>query len=217
VRHLLLAAGVAASLAGWARAEPAPPPTRTPSPADYSVCIQPLGKPDASLMVTAIAGIEYIYGFTVRVLPRRELPRTAWYAPRKRWRADRLLDWLDANVVPSAHCNAVLGFTASDISTTKDRYPDWGVLGLGNLGGPSAVVSSYRMRGTTRRNRHARAVKVVNHELGHVLGLDHYIGPEKHCLMEDAAGTVLTVDHEDGRPTSPPSTASTNGGQTPPQ
>jgi archaemetzincin len=93
----------------------------------------------------------------------------------------------------------VLGFTAADISTTKGEHVDWGVLGLGTLGGPSCVVSSFRMRGTTRKNRHARAVKVVNHELGHVLGLDHYVGPDQHCLMEDAKGTVKTVDKEHGR------------------
>jgi archaemetzincin len=167
-------------------------------PAEYSVCIQPLGPHDASLMATAIVGIEKLYGFTVKVLPRRELPKAAWYAPRKRWRADRLLEWLDANVVPRAGCSAVLGFTSQDISTTKEPHLDWGILGLGSLGGPSCVVSSFRMRSPSRKVRHARAVKVVNHELGHVLGLDHYIGPEKNCLMQDAKGTVRTVDKETG-------------------
>jgi len=170
-----------------------------PSPADYRVCIQPLGAHDRALMATAVHGIESLYGFTVTVLKPRPLPDKAWYPARKRWRADSLLDWLDAEAVPRSGCDAVVGFTSRDISTTKGEHVDWGVLGLGRLGGPSAVVSSYRMRGTSRKNRRARAIKVVNHELGHVLGLDHAEGSRPGCLMEDAGGTVKTVDTEDGR------------------
>ena len=36
--------------------------------------------------------------------------------------------------------------------------------------------------------------QVVMHEIGHTLGLDHC--PNYGCLMEDARGTVLTVDRE---------------------
>jgi predicted Zn-dependent protease len=39
-------------------------------------------------------------------------------------------------------------------------------------------------------------VKIVNHELGHVLGHDHH--PVPGCIMNDAEGTVSTVDTEDG-------------------
>ncbi len=41
-----------------------------------------------------------------------------------------------------------------------------------------------------------RLVKVVNHELGHTLGLPHC--PSAGCLMEDAKGTIVTVDNETG-------------------
>ena len=142
-------------------------------------------------------GIEHLYGFEVRVLAPRRLPRSAWYAPRKRYRAEKLLAYLDAHVQPDSGCDLVMGYTGSDISTTKEQVVDWGILGLAWIGGPSGVVSTYRVgRRVSRRVMAMRAVKVMNHELGHALGLDHH--DVTGCLMEDAGGTVRTVDREDG-------------------
>jgi archaemetzincin len=60
------------------------------------------------------------------------------------------------------------------------------------------VVSSFRLhkRSATPDLFKARLVKVVNHELGHTFGLDHCTTPG--CLMEDAAGSIKTVDRETG-------------------
>jgi predicted Zn-dependent protease len=41
-----------------------------------------------------------------------------------------------------------------------------------------------------------RAVSTTNHEIGHVLGAPH--GGAKGCLMNDAQGTIRTVDAEHG-------------------
>ena len=159
----------------------------------------PLGPYEATHAKTAAAGVEYLFGFEVEQLTARELPASAYYTPRKRYRAEKLLDYIDAEVVPGSGCSAVIGFTSVDISTTKGDRIDWGILGLGNIGGTAAVVSTFRMKGTrSKRTLAQRVVKVVNHELGHVLGLPHYAGTEKNCLMEDAGGTVATVDHETG-------------------
>jgi archaemetzincin len=162
-----------------------------------AVCLAPLGSHDRSLLPVVVRGIEYLYGLEVRVLAARALPRAAYHAPRKRYRAEKLLVYLDREVLPGSGCDLVVGFTGVDISTTKGRHVDWGVLGLAWIGGPSGVVSTYRLgRKVSRRQRAMRTVKVTNHELGHVLGLDHHevIG----CLMEDAGGTVKTVDRESG-------------------
>jgi archaemetzincin len=163
-----------------------------------TVCLLPLGKHDQRLMDSAAAGIRYLYGFSVTVLPARDMPASAYYEPRKRYRADTLLDYIVDEVAPEHDCFAVVGFTSHDISVTKGKHHDWGVLGLGFLGGPAAVVSTYRMRrGAGLRTQAMRAVKVVNHELGHVLGLDHH-DYEADCLMNDGQGTIKTVDREKG-------------------
>lgn len=161
------------------------------------VCLVPLGDYERPLVPVLARGIEHLFGLEVAVLDARRLPRTAWYAPRRRYRAEKLLSFLDAEVVPRSGCDLVMGFTGVDISTSKGHHVDWGILGLAWVGGPSSVVSTYRLgRGVTRAAKARRAVKVANHELGHALGLDHH--DVEGCLMEDAGGTVKTVDRETG-------------------
>lgn len=62
----------------------------------------------------------------------------------------------------------------------------------------SCVVSTFRLRKNVSREKLTeRLVKVVNHELGHTFGFPHC--PTSRCLMQDAKGTIKTVDNETGR------------------
>jgi predicted Zn-dependent protease len=161
----------------------------------YMVCLQPLGKHDASLLAPIARGLEQAYGVPVRRLPALPLPASAWYPPRSRYRASKLLDHLRSAVLPAQPaCDAVVGFTAVDVSMTKGEHADWGVLGLSYLRGRVGVVSSFRMhRHADRALLVRRATKVVIHEFGHVLGLAHR-REGADCIMNDAGGAVAVID-----------------------
>ncbi len=137
-----------------------------------------------------------MYNADVVILKEKELPPHAYYRPRRRYRADKLLRYLER--ITAGKYTKVVGITTRDISTTKGKFYDWGIFGLGSMGGKSCVVSTFRLRSGRggRRKFTDRLVKVVNHELGHTFGLGHC--PVKNCLMQDARGTIVTVDSETG-------------------
>jgi len=160
------------------------------------VAIQPLGKVDGADVERVRAGITSLYDVEVAILPARALPTEAIFKPRSRYRAEKLLDFLLS--IPPGAADKTVGLTQEDISTTKGSHEDWGIFGLGLVGGRVCVVSSFRLhKGPAIPELFgARLVKVVNHELGHAFGLDHCATPG--CLMEDAAGSIQTVDRESG-------------------
>ena len=163
------------------------------------VAIQPLAEVDTFVIRRIGAGIEEFFPVRVAVQPPAELPPDAFYKPNQRYRAEKLLVYLDS--IAEDHGNEflkVIGITSVDISTTKGDIYDWGIFGLGYLPGRVCVVSTFRLgrKKVGEVKFFERLVKVVNHELGHNFGLDHCPTPE--CLMEDAKGTVKTVDRETG-------------------
>jgi archaemetzincin len=159
------------------------------------IALQPLGAslPEAQRELV-LRALRTFYDLEVVELPVAPLPRSAYYAPRRRYRAEKLLEFL-AERLPSGS-QRILGLTAVDISTSKPPHEDWGVLGLATLDGAACVISSFRCRRRARSARHTaeRFAKTAVHEIGHTLGLEHC--PTRGCLMEDAGGKMETTDRE---------------------
>jgi archaemetzincin len=127
-----------------------------------------------------------------------ELPEAAYYKPRRRYRADELLDFLDQYAADDD--TKVLGLTEVDISTTSDPYPDWGIFGLGRAPGASAVISSYRLKRKPKNREHVRfrVATVAVHEIGHTFGLPHCDEKAVECVMLDAEGGIENTDVSSG-------------------
>lgn len=125
------------------------------------------------------------------------LPKAAFHPPRKRYRADRLLEFLAEQIAGEPVTTHAIGLTSVDISTTKPPFADWGVFGLGRMPGPSAVISSFRLRRHARDREHLRFRVAITalHECGHTFGLDHCTEPR--CPMQDAQGGITNTDAAD--------------------
>jgi len=168
------------------------------APAERTVAIVPLGKVNPAILEAVAKAVTAVADVKVQIETPRDLPKEAWYAPRRRFRAEKILDALDADPPPGAW--KVLAVTEAEISTTKGEIYDWGIVGLGNIDSRSAVVSSHIFRkwSRTRRELLRRLADSAVHELGHTLGADHC--DSKGCVMRDARGKAITsADSSTGR------------------
>jgi archaemetzincin len=128
--------------------------------------------------------------FKVILLPAVDLPKSAYYEPRKRYKADKILKHLKG-IKPDS-IDYLLAVTSSDISVKKNGSNDWGIFGLAYEPGKSCVVSLFRL-GKGKVQLTKRVLKVTKHELGHNFGLKHCKN-SKRCVMHAAEGSIKTID-----------------------
>lgn len=146
------------------------------------IVLIPLGKVTDAFIKESFTQLKN-YVSTVELRKAEPMPRSAYYRPRARYRADKLLDWLRGRAKPN---EIWIGITMNDISTTKGTYYDYGVMGLGSCPGQACVASNHRVRNKKY------FFKVMIHELGHTTGLPHC--PVKTCYMTDADGGDPTAN-----------------------
>lgn len=137
-----------------------------------------------NIMATYNCTVKEIYGIAT-------LPELAYYKPRNRYRASILLEHLHSY----SGYDRIIGITTKDISTTKNKVYDWGIMGLANCPGKSCVISTFRMKTANKALFEDRFIKVALHELGHTMGLPHCTFSST-CFMEAAEGTIKSVDRE---------------------
>lgn len=167
----------------------------SPAPALGRLIVQPLGPFERRLSAEVAESLRSTFDVEVVVLAEVPLPDEAFYRPRSRYRAEKLLEFLRR--LESSKSGRVVGLTAMDISTTKDTVQDWGIFGLAYLHSGPCIISTYRLRRNASKDfLSTRLVKVVRHEVGHTYGLEHC--PTPGCVMEDAKGSIRGVDSSDG-------------------
>lgn len=144
-----------------------------------TVYIQPFNDCPKHKIEQLKSDLEKIVGNVV-VSKSIALPYFTFNDARTRYRADKLIKFLSEKT--SGNC-VTIGVTTKDISTTKGKIADWGVMGLGYMPGKACMISSFRLKG---KNQAEKLFKVAIHELGHTQGLPHC--PDKLCYMRDAEG-----------------------------
>lgn len=108
-------------------------------------------------------------------------PDSAYYAPRNRYKADKLVKHI--RQLQASPSELVVGFSPKDISDRIHGYEDFGVMGWTRHSLHSSVVSTHRLADKSRLQ--SDFVKLVLHELGHADGLPHCKNSVS-CYMRDA-------------------------------
>lgn len=150
-----------------------------------SVVIQPFEGLPLSTTNSVAEKLKDIYSGNIIINKSIPLPKKTLNNAKSRYRADSLINYLGTFVKEGQF---IIGLTSKDISATKGKNPDYGVMGLGFCPGKSCIASTYRLKG---KNCNEKLFKVAIHELGHTQGIaktktKHC--PEKTCLMRDAKG-----------------------------
>lgn len=153
-----------------------------------TILIQPFKDIKQETVVKVTEGIKNLYP-NVKVLDAIDFPANTYYKERNRYRADSIIKFLNKETKEGF---VTIGLTSKDISATRGKIKDFGIMGLGYRPGKACVASSFRL---SKENRDEQLYKIAIHELGHTQGLPHC--PEKMCFMRDAEGKNPTNEETD--------------------
>ena len=137
------------------------------------VHLLPVGKVDASLLEDLRISIPRSLHVTCEILPNTLDPATVYHAERQQYHSSEILQRMQSLVGLSDW--RILAIADLDLYIPILKY----VFGEAQMGGPCAVVSTYRLRqefyGLDRDDAllRQRLLKECVHELGHTLDLRH--------------------------------------------
>lgn len=166
--------------------EKLPQPVKSSIP--MTILIQPFKDFKSENVTETAEQIRNVYP-NVKVLEAIDFPENAYYRDRNRYRADSIIKFLNSRTKEGF---VTIGLTSNDISVTKGKIKDYGIMGLGYRPGKACVASKYRLN---KKNVNEQFFKIAIHELGHTQGLKHC--PEKTCFMRDAEGGNPTDEETD--------------------
>ena len=155
---------------------------------EITILIQPFEDVKPKQLEEISENIRKIYP-KIKILEPIDFPKNAFYQPRNRYRADSIIKYLRTKTPNNC---VTLALTNKDISVTKGKVADFGVMGLGYRPGNACVASSFRLN---PKNKNEQFYKIAIHELGHTQGLKHC--PDKTCFMRDAEGKNPTNEEKD--------------------
>jgi archaemetzincin len=125
------------------------------------------------------------------------LPKAA--GPGRRHRGEDLLALVGERLPPEPGPGVrIVGVTAADVWAAKGAKAARSVFGLAELGGPSALISTHRLRQGARDRAQLtfRVGSAAVHQLGHTFGLGHC--QESRCAMLDDGEGIHNTDAGDG-------------------
>lgn len=154
------------------------------------IYIQPLGNVNQEYLTYIKKSVKEFYGYDCVIKLKVNLTDDILAVSGSRYEASKILNKFDLK-------QNVLIITEKDIAYKKSiAFPEWGIFGLGLRPGKTCVISTYRLKKNVSKSiLLLRLKKVVLHEIGHNLGLEHCTNNEE-CMMNDADGTVKQVDRE---------------------
>ena len=155
---------------------------------EITILIQPFEDVKPKQLAEISENIRKIYP-KIKILKPIKFPQNTYYEPRNRYRADSIIKYLRTKTPNNC---VTLALTNKDISVTKGKVADFGVMGLGYRPGKACVASSFRLN---TKNKNEQFYKIAIHELGHTQGLKHC--PDKTCFMRDAEGKNPTNEEKD--------------------
>ena len=155
---------------------------------EITILIQPFEDVKPKQLAEISENIRKIYP-KIKILKPIKFPQNTYYEPRNRYRADSIIKYLRTKTPNNC---VTLALTNKDISVTKGKVADFGVMGLGYRPGNACVASSFRLN---PKNKNEQLYKIAIHELGHTQGLKHC--PDKTCFMRDAEGKNPTNEEKD--------------------